>query len=394
MIISAQTLITGDGKTVLKDSGLLIKNNKIAAIGQSAALLSAYPNEQHMDYGAATILPGLIDMHVHLGFSPGRRDEKLYGDHLTAYLAQNDAWRFLANGVTTVRDVASPNGLCRNLALAAAKGFVQAPRIFYCNQALVISGGIDWNLPTTVQVDGPQEIRKAVREQVKTGATWIKAMADCRTHGLADFAQDELDMIVKESHWRGCQAAVHANMQPALQMCIDAGFDTIEHACHLTVAQAEQMAKKGLAIVSTFFVYEHLFGLMKKEEARAGLLYKNHQEIAAFGGNVEAYLQNYPEIYKTGVTIVAGTDCPFDGLEHITVAWELECMVMCGMTPLQAIAAATSSPAKVLGMEGEIGILAAGAIADIMVAETGADTDISALQKVKDVYLDGTRVSN
>jgi imidazolonepropionase-like amidohydrolase len=392
MIISAQTLITGDGKTVLKDSGALIIDSKITAISKTADLLKAYPYEQHIDYGAATILPGLIDMHVHLGFYPARQDEKYYGDYLTAYLAQNDAKRFLSNGVTTLRDVASPNSLCHELVLAAAKGFVKTPRVFYCNQALVISGGIDWNLPTTVQVDGPDDIRKAVREQVKAGATWIKAMADCRTHGLADFDQDELNMIVKESHRRGCKAVAHANMQPALQMCIEAGFDTIEHACHLTVSQAEQMADKGLAIVSTFFVYDRFYSLMKDEEARSGLLYKNHKEIVAFGSNVEAYLKNYPEIYKTGVTILAGTDCPFDGLEHITVAWELECMVKCGMTPVQAIAAATSSPAKVLGMEGEIGILASAAIADIVVVEADADKNISALKQVKDVYLNGLKI--
>jgi len=132
VIISAQTLITGDGKTVLKDSGALITGSKIAAIGKTADLLKAYPSQQHIDYGAATILPGLIDMHVHLGFYAGRQDEKLYNDHLTAYLAQNDARRFLLNGVTTLRDVASPNGLCRHLTLAAAKGIVQAQRIFYC----------------------------------------------------------------------------------------------------------------------------------------------------------------------------------------------------------------------------------------------------------------------
>ena len=392
MIISAQTLITGDGKTVLKDSGVLIADGKVAAVDKTTALLQAYPNEEHADYGAATILPGLIDMHVHLGSYASRHDAKLYTDHMVAYLALSNARRFLVNGVTTLRDVGGPNNFCRQLVYAASNGFVSAPRIFCCNQALTASGGLDWSLPNTVEADGPEEIRKVVREQIRAGATWVKAMCDARTPGLSEFDQDELNMIVGESHRRGCKAAAHANMQPALQMCIDAGFDTIEHACHLTVEQAEEMAEKGLAIVSTSYIYEYLCDFIKGLPPDSEALYKSEKEFRAFVSNVEAYRKNYPAIYKTGVTILAGTDCAFDGLEHVTVAWELECMVKCGMTPVRAVAAATSRPAGVLGMEGGIGILAAGAIADIAVVDADADKDITSLKRVKDVYQSGKKV--
>ena len=393
MIISAKTLITGDGKTVLTDGGVLVAEGRIAAVDKTDTLLQAYPNEQHIDYGAATILPGLIDMHVHLGFYSSRHDAKLYTDHLVAYLALKNAQRFLVNGVTTVRDIFGPHGACRQLAYAASSDLVRAPRIFYCNQALTVSGGIDWSLDGTVQVDGPEEIRKVVREQIRTGATWVKAMCDARTPGLAEFDQDELNMIVKETHRRGCKAAAHANMQPAVQMCINAGFDTIEHACHITVEQAKEMAEKGLAIVSTSYVYEYLYDLLKDLPVNSDALYKNEKEFLAFRSNIEAYKQNYQDVYKTGVVILAGTDCPFDGVEHITVAWEMECMVKyCGMTPVQAISTATSNPAKVLDMQGQIGILAVGAIADILVADANADKDISSLKRVKDVYQSGRKV--
>ena len=389
MIISAQTLITGDGKTILTDSGVLVADGRITTIDKTAELLKAYPNEKHIDYGAATILPGLIDMHVHLAFYDSRQDAKLYTDHLIAYLALNIAQRFLFNGVTTVRDIFGPHDVCRQLVYAASRNFVRVPRIFYCNLALTVSGGLDWNLCGTVQVDGPEVIRKVVREQIRTGATWVKAMCDARVPGLAEFDQDELNMIVYETHRRGRKAAAHANMQPALQMCINAGFDTIEHACHLTVDQAKEMKEKGLAIVSTYYVYEYLVDSMKDIPANSDAIYKNKQQYSAFCSNIEAYQKNYPEIYKTGVTILAGTDCPFDGLEHITVAWELECMVKTGLTPVQAIATATSKPAKVLGMEGEIGILSPGAIADIVIAEGNADKDIGSLKRILDVYQDG-----
>jgi imidazolonepropionase-like amidohydrolase len=393
MIISAQTLITGDGKTVLKDSGVLIVKDKITAVDKTAALLSAHPNEMHTDYGAATILPGLIDMHVHLALYAFRHDEKLYTDHLKAYLALSNAQRLLRNGVTTVRDVFGPNDVCRQLVYAASQNLFQAPRIFYVNKALTISGGLDWAYDGTIQVDGPEEIRKAVREQIRTGATWIKAMCDARTHGLAEFDQDELNAIVRATHHRGCKATAHANLQPALQMCIDAGFDTIEHASRLTVDQAKQMAEKGIAVVTTYYVYEYIYEMMKGPSGGVGPFIASEQRLSAIRATLESYQKNYPEIFRTGVTVLAGTDCPFEGLEHITVAWELECLVKLGMQPVEAIASAASKSAKVLGMEGEIGILAPGAIADITIADAIADKDITALQRIKDVYQNGTKIS-
>ena len=392
MIISAKTLITGDGQTVLEDSGLLITGGRIVSVDKTAALKQAHPNEKLVDYGDATILPGLIDMHVHLGLYSSRQDANLYTEHMIAYLALNTAQRFLKNGVTTVRDIFGPNNVCKQLNYAGSKGFFQIPRVFYCNQALTISGGIDWSLDGTVEVNGPEDIRRAVREELKSCATWIKAMCDERTPGQSEFDQDELNEIVYESHRRGVKAAAHANMQPAIQMCIDAGFDTIEHACHITVEQAKQMADKGLAIISTSYVYEYLVGFIEGLSTDAFALYKSDREYNAFKSNIEAYNKNFPEIYKTGVTILAGTDCPFDGVEHVNVAWEMENMVKCGMTPVQAIATATSKPAIMLNMKDEIGLLAAGAIADIMVADANAAKDISALKRVKAVYLGGEKV--
>lgn len=393
MIISAQTLLTGDGKTTMTDSGVLVLDGKIAAMDKTDILRQAYPDVPIIDYGAATILPGLIDMHVHLGYYEGRRDAKLYTKHMISYLALNNAQRFLFGGTTTVRDVFGPDAVCRQLAFAAEKGFVRAPRIVHCNQALTPTGGIDWSVDGTVEVDGQEEIRKAVREQARAGASWIKAMTDWRTPGLAEFDQDELDMIVRESHRRGLKAAAHANMQPSLQMCINAGFDTIEHACRLTVDQAKQMAEKGLAVVSTFYIYEYLYNSYKaKQEQGIILTAQEKKGFASIEDNVEAYEKNYPEIFKTGLTILAGTDCPFDGMEDITVAVELEYMVKHGITPLEAIAAATGKPASVLGMSGEIGTLAPGAVADILVADANAHKDITALQRIKDVYQSGKKV--
>jgi imidazolonepropionase-like amidohydrolase len=153
------------------------------------------------------------------------------------------------------------------------------------------------------------------------------------------------------------------------------------------------MAEKGIAVVSTYYVYEYLYEMMKGPSGGVGPFVANEQRLLAIRTSLESYQKNYPEIFKTGVTVLAGTDCPFDGLEHVTVAWELECLVKLGLSPVRAIASAASSSAKVLGMEGEIGLLAPGAIADITIADASADKDITALQRIKDVYQNGMKIS-
>ena len=393
MIIRANTIITGDGKTVLKNGGVRVKEGRIAAVGMADDLARENPADEIVDYGEATILPGLIDMHLHLAYWDSRKDEKLYTPHLVSYLALYNARKMLFGGVTTLRDAFCPDAVCRQLILASQKGFVMVPRIIHCNRALTITGGLDWNIDGTVQVDGAQAIRKAVREEMRAGASWIKAMTSWRTEGVAEFDQDELNMIVGEAHRRGLKAMAHATHEPSLRMCIDAGFDTIEHGTHLTVDDAKEMAEKNIALVPTIYVHKALHGrLVEKQRGGIKLTPREEETVRLYGKSLEAYKNNLPEIFETSLKILAGTDCPFDGLEDITVAWEMECLVELGMSPVRAIASGTSVSAEVLGLSGEIGVLSPGLAADIIIADKNADTDITALKRIRDVYLGGKKV--
>jgi len=398
MIISAQTIVSGDGVTVLKNSGVLMREGKIVAVEALDRLLQAYPEEEHLAYGDATILPGMIDMHLHLAYYQGRSDERLYTDHLKAYLALSNAQKMLRAGVTTLRDAYCPTAVCRQLNLAVRKGFVSnVPRIIHCNRALCISGGIDWNVDGTVQVDGPEAVRKAIREELREGAQWTKTMASYRTPGATEFELDELQMIVHETHRKKRKAMAHATMEPALQMCIDAGFDTIEHGTNLTVEQGDQMRKKGIGWVPTIYVHKIVLKRLQDRIGADGSGYdsltdREKQTHRLYSRTMETYHKNFFNVYNSGVLTMAGTDCPFDGLEYATVAWELECMVECGLDPVKAIATATSNSAQMLELAGEIGILAPGAIADIAVAEGDAIQDITALQRIRAVYQGGNPV--
>lgn len=396
MILTAKRLITGDGESVLEHSGILLRGARIAAIGGLARLRQAYPTEELVDYGDATILPGLIDMHVHLAYWLGRTDEKQFDDYMIAYLAQDNARRALYKGVTTVRDVFSPDGVCRQLALAAQKGFVQAPRIIFCNRALCITGGIDWQSGGgTVQVDGEWECRKAVRTELRAGAEWVKVMTSHRTPGVAEFTQQELNAIVSECHRLGRKAAAHASLHPAQQMCIDAGFDTIEHGTELTLAQIEQMRDKGIAWTPTIYVFAYALERLARQSGHAdetGLSGRDLQTYHLYHASLRSYKQNFLTFANTGVTILAGTDLVFEGAPAAPVSEELRCMVELGLPPVRAIATATGNSARVLGLAGEIGALVEGALADILVVEGDAAADIRALADVRDVYQAGRRV--
>ena len=142
MILRAKYLITGDGRTCLQDQAVYLdKEGKIGWIGDAAEAAGRYPEEMVKDYGEATILPGLFDMHVHFGYYYSQPDLFNYDDYMLAYYALNEAHRALRRGITTIRDVSSPSGLLKQLRLAGEKGFVTVPRIIHTDTGMCMTGG-------------------------------------------------------------------------------------------------------------------------------------------------------------------------------------------------------------------------------------------------------------
>lgn len=398
MILIANTMVTGDGKSVLRDHALLIQNGKIIEVAPAEQLKNNFPDEEVKDYGNATILPGLIDMHVHLGYWYSKPDGYEYNQHLIAYLTQYNALRAMFGGVTTVRSVSDPHMVCQKLVQAKEKGFVRAPRIFNCDRGICATGGHGWMLEDgCAQVDGADNIRSEIRKQLRDGAHWIKMMDSDRSN-VSEYRQEELDAAADECHRSNRKICVHAGTQPSIQMCIDAGFDTIEHGTFMTVEQALQMKEKGLAWVPTIIAYTYIYDEMVKKLAAnqtessnvvdAGLLH----DFEYFRAAAAAYKENFKKLYDTGVTVLAGTDMVMDGAPAAPVARELQYMVEYGITPVEAIATATGNSARVLGMQGQIGELTQGAVADLLVVEGDASADICALNRVKEVYQDGAAI--
>lgn len=395
ILLKARKVITGDGETVIEKGGVVFSEGTIVAVGEAQRLASEYPQAEVREYSDGTILPGLMDAHIHLGYYWTQPDLHRYNDFMIAYYAQKQAEMCLAKGVTTIRDCCGPQFLLETLRLAAEKGYVKVPRILHTDRGICITGG-HGHEDGIEEVDGVENIRHTIRRQKKDGADWIKLLTTNRDD-ICEFTQEELTAGVEEAHRLGMKCVVHSGTQPGIQMCIDAGFDTIEHGNFLTVEQAKQMIQQQQSWTPTMFAY-HFLAEYNQKVQEAGIDHSNQStetyshHLDFFERSVEAYSKNFKAIYDEGLTILAGTDMVMLEAPSVPIVEELELMVRYGLTPVQAIQTATQNPAKVFDLADTTGELKAGLQADILVVEGDVTADIEALRNVQRVYLSGAEM--
>ena len=396
MIFCAKNVVLGDGKTVIESGAVFVgKDGKIKKVGKSSKICAKFPDEQITDYGDATILPGLFDMHVHLGYYYSQPDQNNYNDYEVAYYAAKQAEIALSLGITTVRDLSSPHNLCKSLRLAGEKGYTKVPRIIHADAGICMTGG-HGHEDGIDEVDGADNIRSAIRRQTRDGADWIKLLTSHRSD-IPEYTQEELDAAVDECHRRNIKCAAHAGTQPSIEMSIQAGFDTIEHGTFMTEKQAMQMKKNGQAWTPTITAYTYLYEYCQKITKEGGDLSNPvaagaARDYAYFKPAADSYRENFKKIYDTGVTVLAGSDMVLYNAPPLPINKELYYMVQYGITPLEAIRTATVNPAKVLGLENITGMLEDGLEADLLVVSGNAALDITSLNHVKAVYLAGKPV--
>lgn len=374
MILIADKLITGDGKSVLDKSGVLVRDGKIIEVEKAEGLTKLYPGESVHDYGDATLLPGLIDMHFHVGFWWRQHDSRTFSDMEKCLLGLYQAQNAFKNGVTTLRDVFCPDHVSEVLTAFSAKGYFTIPRIFYCNKAICVTAGQgNYFYGGAVEIDGEVNAIRAVREQIKTGATWIKVMTN-RNDGPCQFTNGEFATIVEEAHKWGCRVAAHATSSDAIEKCIEVGVDSIEHAACLTVEQAKRMCEKNIALCPTMWSF----------------YYYPETEATIQSRNLQA--ERFLEIANTGVTVVTGTDMIKEDAPIAPASQEVKKMVEYGLDICRAIQAATYNSAKVLGHEHEFGSIEKGLYADILVVNGDLSADISKIDDICQVFLAGKTV--
>jgi len=396
ILIKAGRLVDGRSATAQPNVGILIEGERIRAVGPLAQIQAQAPNARVIDLGQMTVLPGLIDAHTHL-LLQGDVTSQDYEDQLlkqsTAYraiLAARNARLALEHGFTAIRDLETEGAMYADVdvKLAIDRGEIPGPRVFASTRAMAPTGmypitSTNWELelPHGVQpVDGVDNARLAVRQQLQHGADWIKYYSDRRyyftpdsvLHSWVNFTDAEAKAIVDEAHRMGHMVAAHAIGSDGIAAALRAGVNSIEHGDGLTDSLLDVMVRNNVYWVPTVTVGAHVV-------ARGGVwVALVNLERKAFG-----------RALKKGVKIALGTDVGGFPWTEINQAKEFEYYVQYGMTPMQAIQSGTSVAAALLGQEQNFGAIASGLYADIIAVAGDPTRDITELQRVKFVMKGG-----
>jgi imidazolonepropionase-like amidohydrolase len=374
-----------------------IQGERIKNVQENA---SAPAGAELIDLADHTCLPGLIDTHTHTmlqgDITAADYDEQLLKESVPyrAILATRSVRRMLGYGFTTIRDLETEGAGYADVDLKKAinNGAIPGPRMKVATRALDVTGaypleGYSWEIsvPHGVQVvDGPDSGRKAVREQISFGADWIKVYSDrgyfVRRDGVLDdiptFTLDELRAIVDEAHRQHRKVASHAIGLNGVHNSVEAGVDSVEHGNYIADADLKIMVEKGIYYVPTIYVGEYVAQGRAAAGARVWL------------DMVRIHAETFQRAVKAGVKIAFGTDVGgFDW--GIDPAKEFPLMVKYGMTPAQAIRAATTNAAELLGLENDVGSIAPRKYADLVAVKGDPLNDISILENIDFVMKGG-----
>ena len=399
ILIHAGRLLDGTSQTARVEQGVLVEGERIVAVGPWAELADKAAGAELIDLSGYTVLPGLIDAHTHLllqgDIIAADYDAQLLKESIPyrAIRATAAARTALVNGFTTLRDLETEGAMYADVDLKTAiqRGVVPGPRLFVATRALAPTGmyplsGYSWELrvPEGVQiVDGVEQIRRAVREQVKYGADWIKLYADRsyylgedgRLRSRVNFTDEELKALVDEAHRLGRKVAAHAMAWDGIDAALRAGVNSIEHGHGMTGDLLDRMVRQQVYWCPTLFVGRYV-------AAGRGGVWPRMVELARAA---------LADALKRGAAdwIVYGTDAGgYAWTEN--QAQELAILVEYGMTPTQAIRSATATAAKLLEQTDNLGSLAPGRYADLIAVRGDPLRDITELQRVAFVMKGGT----
>jgi imidazolonepropionase-like amidohydrolase len=358
---------------------VVIQGSRIATIGPDPSV-KIPKGAKVIEANGKTLLPGLIDCHIHycLDASPDAiRSFQQDDPTVTAIKAAIHARATLDGGITTVRDVGSRDHISISVSRAIRAGIIPGPRTLNAGLAVCMTGGHAWFIGR--QADGPDEVIKAVREQIRAGADVIKFIATGGvltpgvSPGAAQLTPEELRAGVDEATRAGRRVAAHAHGAAGMKNAIRAGVHSIEHGTLLDDEAVALFLKHSTFLVPTLSAIQS-----GCEMGRAhGMPDDAVQKCAVLG---EEQKKTFRKAVKAGVRIAMGTDAGTPFNPHGRNAQELRRMVAFGMTPMQAIEAATRSAATLLGLEHEIGTIEAGKEADLLLVNGNPLDDIALLE--------------
>ncbi len=403
-LIKAERLIDGTGAPPLHSGILAVEGERILGAFEGSVPEGLVPDgAETLEFPGCTILPGLIDIHVHLNL-PGNgtslEDAVAERDGVLVATAAYSAARALVAGMTTVRDVGGARTTIFDVRRALELGHGTGARIIACGQPITIQGGHTWYFGG--EAGGEEGVREKVREMAKLGADFIKVMASGggtlnTMSWLPSFRREELSAMVDEAHRLGRRLTAHCLCAQSIEDAVAAGVDQIEHAGFITgrdgnqefvPAVAEKIAKAGIPVTGTLAVGG---AVLKTMRAKAHRTPSEEALLHRWEKMFDQNLSQFHKLHEAGVRFVAGTDAgwrftPIDGLP-------MEIALMCegGLSAMQAIVAATGFAAEVMAVEDRIGTLRKGLLADAIVVSGNPLEDIGALSSVR-LVMQGGRI--
>jgi imidazolonepropionase-like amidohydrolase len=370
-----------DGRTLRTKAGVLVSDGHVEWTGAHARAPRLARAAAEVDGTGKTLTPGLIDCHVHLCFDGGAdfagEAREMTSDAAAAVKAVRNASRTLERGITTVRDLGGRNDAAIQVANAVDRGLVPGPRILAAGRALTITGGHGHNVGIAREVDGPVEVRRAVRQEIRAGATAIKLIATGGvltpgiSHDFTAFTQEELEAAVDEARSWGRVVAAHAIGPEGIVRAVLAGVDSIEHGSMSTAEGARAMKEHGTFHVPTISAILGMVGHPDEVPAYAVEKATKLADVArdAFRRSIRA-----------GVPIACGTDAGTPFNPHGNTTHEIVRMVEWGLTPLRAMRAATSAAADLLRLP-SVGRVVEGAAADLVLYDANPIEHVEAVLK-------------
>lgn len=401
--IRCGSLLDGTGVDPIPGAVILIEDGQITAIGADVAVPA---DAEVIDASSRTVMPGLIDSHVHLVTLAGRTLQQRLATPYSLTIAEGykNAEAVLCAGFTTVRDL---SGMPLGGKMALDRGLFPGPRLKIAISALsqtaghgdqmtaggVNTGSADSEHPQSV-VDGVDEVRRATRQLLRAGADQIKVyvsggvMSDHDEPDATGFSPEELAVVAFEAHAAKKPVAAHAISREGARNAVLAGFDSIEHGMFLDEELIAEMLQRGTYLVPTLLAP---VWIVRRAERTPGsipahMLEKVHKVK-------DAHLESFRLAVRSGVRIAFGSDTGV--VPHGAAAEELELMVECGMTAMEAIIAATKTASELLGMDTMVGTLEPGKRADLLIVDGDPLTDIGVLAReggIVSVIKDGALV--
>lgn len=392
-LIRNVTLIDGLGGEPRPGWAVVVEGERIAWLGPSAQA-PAFEPHLVIDGDGHSLLPGMINCHVHL-CNDGAAD--LFGQVLNDSVpiatirSVINARLTLAAGITTVRDCGAASQIVIEIAKAVDRGMIDGPRVRAAGRVVTMTGGHGHFIGR--EADGPDEVRKAVRAEIKGGANFIKVMATggVLTPGVdptqTTFQLEELQAAVEEAHKAGRPAASHAIGNGGIKNALRAGIDSVEHGFYLDDEAVNLALKNPSFLVPTLIAVDQIVNNGAKGGIPDWVVRKAESES---GHHRESFVM----AVKSGVKIAAGTDAGTPFNPHGDLALEIAKMVEFGLPPMLALVAATSNAAKLLRMDDQIGSVEKGKLADVILVPGDPLKDIGAMRRPAFVMKSGRVVRN